>query len=147
MKIRPATPADAPAVADLATQLGYLTSPGEAEARLRDLATRPENAVLAAEADGAVIGWIQVVGTHRVDSEPYAEIAALVVDAAHRGGGIGAELVAAADGWAVRHGFRTLRVRSNVVRERTHAFYERLGFARTKSQVVFARSIARSVDP
>jgi GNAT superfamily N-acetyltransferase len=143
MKIRPATPADAAAVADLATQLGYPTSPEQAEARLRDLATRPENDILAAEVDGAVIGWIQVVGAYRVDSEPYAEIAALVVDAAHRGGGIGAELVAAADGWAVRHGFRTLRVRSNVVRERTHAFYERLGFARTKSQVVFARPISR----
>ena len=147
MKIRAATPADSPAVADLATQLGYPTSPEQAAARLRDLATRPENAVLAAEVDGVVIGWIQVAGAYRVDSEPYAEIAALVVDAAHRGGGIGAELVAAADDWAVRHGFRTLRVRSNVVRERTHAFYERLGFARTKSQVVFARSTARPIDP
>jgi GNAT superfamily N-acetyltransferase len=143
MNIRPATPEDAAAVADLATQLGYPTSPEQAEARLRDLATRPENAVLAAEADGAVVGWIQVVGALRVDSEPYAEIAALVVDAAHRGGGIGAKLVEAADDWAVRHGFRTLRVRSNVVRERTHAFYERLGFARTKSQVVFTRSTVR----
>ena len=143
MKIRPVTPKDAAAVADLATQLGYPTSPEQAEARLRDLETKPESAVLAAEADGVVIGWIQVVGAHRVDSEPYAEIAALVVDAARRGGGIGAELVAAADDWAVRHGFRTLRVRSNVVRERTHAFYERLGFTRTKSQVVFARPISR----
>jgi GNAT superfamily N-acetyltransferase len=143
MKIRPAHPEDAAAVADLATQLGYPTTPEQAETRLRDLETRPESAVLAAEENGAVIGWIQVVGAHRVDSEPYAEIAALVVDVAHRGGGIGAELVAAADDWAVRHGFRTLRVRSNVVRERTHAFYERLGFARTKSQVIFARSTAR----
>ena len=143
MKIRTARPEDAAAVADLATQLGYPTTPEEAEARLRDLETRPENAVLAAEADGAVIGWIQVAGAHRIDSEPYVEIAALVVDAARRGGGIGAELVAAADDWAVRHGFRTVRVRSNVVRERTHAFYERLGFARTKSQVVFARPTGR----
>jgi GNAT superfamily N-acetyltransferase len=147
MNIRPATPADSAAVADLATQLGYPTTPEQAAARLRDLATRPENDILAAEADGVVIGWIQVAGAYRVDSEPYAEIAALVVDAAHRGGGIGAELVAAAEDWAVRHGFRTLRVRSNVVRERTHAFYERLGFARTKSQVVFTRLTARPVDP
>jgi len=32
-------------------------------------------------------------------------------------------------------------VRSNVVRERTHRFYERLGFERIKSQVVFARPV------
>jgi len=147
INIRPATPGDAPAVADLATQLGYPTTPEQAEARLRDLATRPENAVLAAEADGAVVGWIHVAGSHGIEADPFAVILALVVDAAHRGGGIGAELVAAADEWAVRHGFRTLRVRSNVVRERTHAFYERLGFARTKSQVVFARSTARPGDP
>ncbi|MEO6195944.1 MAG: GNAT family N-acetyltransferase, partial [Thermoanaerobaculia bacterium] len=137
---------DSAAVADLATQLGYPTTPEEAEARLRDLEERPESSVLVAEAGGVVIGWIQVAGAYRVDSEPYAEIAALVVDAAHRGGGIGAELVAAADGWAVRHGFRTLRVRSNVVRERTHAFYERLGFTRMKSQVVFTRSTARPIS-
>lgn len=146
MKIRAATSADSAAVADLATQLGYPTTPEEAEARLRDLEERPESSVLVAEAGGVVIGWIQVAGAYRVDSEPYAEIAALVVDAAHRGGGIGAELVAAADGWAVRHGFRTLRVRSNVVRERTHAFYERLGFTRMKSQVVFTRSTARPIS-
>ena len=40
--------------------------------------------------------------------------------------------------WAVRV---TLRVRSNVVRERTHRFYERLGFARLKTQVAFARPL------
>jgi GNAT superfamily N-acetyltransferase len=73
--------------------------------------------------------------------EPCAMIRGLVVDASRRGGGIGAALVEAASGWAAGHGFRTLRVRSNSVRERTHAFYERLGFARTKSQVVFARPV------
>ncbi|HEY4595273.1 MAG TPA: GNAT family N-acetyltransferase, partial [Thermoanaerobaculia bacterium] len=65
----------------------------------------------------------------------------LVVDESRRGGGIGAALVEAAAEWAAGHGFRTLRVRSNAVRERTHAFYERLGFARTKSQIVFARPV------
>lgn len=146
MTIRPARPADAPAIADLATQLGYPTRPEEAEPRLRDVTSRPENAVLVAEVEGAVAGWLHVAGSHSVESEPFAEILGLVVDETHRGGGIGAALVEAADGWAARHGFRTLRVRSNVVRERTHAFYERLGFARTKSQVVFARSAARPVD-
>ena len=53
---------------------------------------------------------------------------ALVVDESRRGLGIGAALVDAALDWAAGQGFDTLRVRSNVVRERTHAFYERLGF-------------------
>jgi N-acetylglutamate synthase-like GNAT family acetyltransferase len=141
MNIRPAHPEDAPAIAGLATQLGYPTRPEEAERRLGDVISRPENAVLVAEAEGLVIGWIHVAGTHTVETEPFAEIRALVVDEARRGGGLGAELVAAANEWAAGHGFRTLRVRSNVVRERTHRFYERLGFARIKSQVVFARPV------
>lgn len=138
MTIRPATPADSPKIADLTTQLGYPTTPGEAEARLRDLAARPEDAVLVAEVDGEAAGWIHVAALHSLEMEPCAMIRGLVIDASRRGGGIGAALVEAAAEWAAGHGFRTLRVRSNSVRERTHAFYERLGFARTKSQVVFA---------
>jgi len=143
MTIRPATPADSSKLAELTTQLGYPTSPGEAEARLRDLESRPENGVLVAEAGGVVIGWIHVQGSRSLEMEPCAVILGLVVDESRRGEGTGAALVEAAVGWAGRHGFRTLRVRSNVVRERTHAFYERLGFARTKSQVVLARPVDR----
>ena len=141
MTIRAARLADAPAVAGLATQLGYPTRPEQAEARLRDLLERPDGAVLVAEEDGTVIGWIHVVGAFRLENDPFAEIAALVIDETHRGRGTGAALVDAATEWATRQGFRALRVRSNVVRERTHRFYERLGFERIKSQVVFARPV------
>jgi GNAT superfamily N-acetyltransferase len=141
MTLRPATPADSPRLAELTTQLGYPTNPEEAGERLRDLASRPENAVLVAEEDGEVLGWIHVAALRSLEMEPCAMIQGLVVDESRRGGGIGAALVEAAAEWAAGHGFRTLRVRSNSVRERTHAFYERLGFARTKSQVNFARPV------
>ena len=143
MTIRPARISDAAIIADLATQLGYPTRPEEAEARLRDLVDREDGAVLAAEEGGTVIGWGHVVGARRIELGPFAELVALVVDESRRGLGTGAALVAAALDWAARQGFDTLRVRSNVVRERTHAFYERLGFTRTKSQVMFARSTKR----
>lgn len=144
MKIRAAVPADSPVLAVLATQLGYPSTPEQIAARLADVTPRPENAVLVAEADGAegaVIGWIHVAGHHGIETDPFAQILALVVDENHRGGGTGAALVEAASEWAGRSGFRLLRVRSNVVRERTHRFYERLGFARLKQQVAFARPI------
>jgi GNAT superfamily N-acetyltransferase len=141
MTIRRATPADVPQLADLTTQLGYPSSPEEVEARLRDLASRPEDAVLVAEEDGEAVGWIHVSALYSLEMDPCAQIQGLVVDASRRGGGIGAALVEAASAWAAGHGFRTLRVRSNVIRERTHAFYERLGFARTKSQVVLVRPL------
>jgi GNAT superfamily N-acetyltransferase len=143
MAQRPARETDAAAVADLSTQLGYPTRPEEALARLRALAGRSEDAVLVAEEEGTgrVIGWIHVCGVRRVESAPCAEIAGLVVDEAQRGKGTGAALVEAAAAWAREHGYATLRVRSNTVRVRTHAFYERLGFSRTKTQVVLAREL------
>jgi len=139
MTLRAARPEDAPAIAVLATQLGYPSRPEEAAARLRDVLARPDDAVLVAEdADGAVIGYGHVGGTHHLDLDPYAEIRALVVDESRRSRGTGAALVAAMMAWGTEHGYREMRVRSNVVRERAHAFYERLGFARVKRQQVFA---------
>lgn len=141
MTIRPAIPTDVPKLADLTTQLGYPTTPEEAAARLAGLAARPEDAVLVAEEDGEAVGWIHVSALCSLEMDPCAQIQGLVVDESRRGGGIGAALVEAAAEWAAGHGFRTLRVRSNVVRTRTHAFYERLGFARTKSQVVLVLTV------
>lgn len=46
-----------------------------------------------------MIGWIHVFGAHRVEAEPFAEIAALVVDETRRGRGTGAALVEAAAEW------------------------------------------------
>jgi GNAT superfamily N-acetyltransferase len=145
MTIRRARISDAATIADLATQLGYPTRPEEAETRLRDLVDRADGAVFVAEEGVAeegltVIGWGHVVGAQRIEIGPLAELVALVVDESRRGLGTGAALVQAALDWAACQDFATLRVRSNVVRERTHAFYERLGFARTKSQVMFVRS-------
>jgi GNAT superfamily N-acetyltransferase len=143
MKMRRARVSDATTIADLATQLGYPTRPEEAETRLRDLVDRTDGIVLVAEEDGTVIGWVHVVGAQRIELGPFAELVALVVDEHRRGLGTGAALVDAALDWAAKQGFATLRVRSNVVRERTHAFYERLGFVRTKSQVMFVRATGR----
>jgi len=142
MTIRRARPEDAAAIAALATQLGYPNSPEETLTRLRDVLAQPYSEVLvASDVDGTVIGYGHVFGAHRVDSDPFAEIGALVVDETRRSRGTGAALVTAMEVWAIEHGYRELRVRSNVVRERAHAFYDRLGFGRVKQQQIFARAI------
>ncbi len=146
MTIRTARLEDAPVIAVLATQLGYPTNAEQAEARLRDVLNRPDGAVLVAESeDETAIGWVHVVGSYGIQSDPFAEITAMVVDETRRSQGIGAALVEAAVDWARRRGFGSVRVRSNVVRERTHAFYERLGFRRTKSQVVFVQATPKDL--
>jgi GNAT superfamily N-acetyltransferase len=142
MTLRDARSSDAAVVAALSIQLGYPMRPEEAEARLAALQATDDNAVLVAESeDGVVIGWIHVFGQLLLETGAFAEIAGLVVDEAWRGRGTGAALVEAAAEWAARRGYGTLRVRSNVVRERAHAFYERLGFARSKTQAVFVRPL------
>jgi GNAT superfamily N-acetyltransferase len=143
MVLRAAHVSDAAAIAGLSTQLGYPTRPEDVEFRLRDVLDRPGGAVLVAEDEGEVVGWIHVFGNHTIETEPFALIMGLVVDETRRGRGIGASLVEAATEWATGQGYRAIRVRSNVVRERAHSFYERLGFARVKSQVVFVKQLDR----
>ena len=67
----------------------------------------------------------------------------MVVDETCRGRGLGALLVAAAEAWAREQRLSALRVRSNVLRERTHSFYKAQGFSIDKSQVVFRKSLER----
>jgi len=142
MVLRSAHVSDAAAIARLSGQLGYSSSPEEIELRLRDVLDRPGGvAVFVAEDEGEVAGWLHVLGNHTIETAPFALILGLVVDETRRSRGIGASLVAAAAEWAVGEGYSLLRVRSNVVRERAHAFYERLGFERAKSQVVFVKRL------
>ena len=135
MIVRAAEARDVPALAALAGELGYPTSPDEMARRLTALDDR--DAVFVADHDGACIAWIQVSVVEALESGKFAEIRGLVVAEAQRGAGAGAALVAAAEEWAREKGCAHVRVRSNVVRERTHRFYERLGYRVVKSQKVF----------
>ncbi len=140
-RIRAARAEDAEAVAVLASQLGYPSTTAEVETRLARLVGLVGQQVLLGEVDGAVRGWLHAAEVHTVESAPYAEIVGLIVDEGHRGSGLGAALVAAAKEWARVRGLGEMRVRSNVVRERAHRFYERLGFRETKRQAVFRLSL------
>jgi GNAT superfamily N-acetyltransferase len=139
MITREATASDAAALAALSTQLGYPAQPDEAAERLS--AIGPAGTVLVAEENGAVLGWIHVCGVRFFQSPPFAEIGGLVVDEAMRGKGVGKLLLQAAVRWAAEQGYGKLRVRSNVVREDAHRFYEREGFQRVKTQAVFDRRL------
>lgn len=78
----------------------------------------------------------------QLEDGAFAELAGLVVDESVRGSGVGAALLAAAEDWARAQGFASMRVRSNVIRERAHRFYEREGYARIKAQAVFRKPLA-----
>jgi len=138
---RRARPEDAARLADLSTELGYPMTPDEAAQRLSELAAHEDHALFVADSDGRVAGWIQVSLPRIFETPRRAEIAGLVVDSAARGRGIGRHLVAAAEAWARERGCLAVRVRSNVVRERAHAFYRREGFRDLKTQLVLEKDL------
>jgi GNAT superfamily N-acetyltransferase len=140
MQLRPATISDAPAIASLAGELGYPCDADAMRARLAALLESRDDAVIVAVSGVAVVGWAHVAAVRPVVDE-YAELRGLIVAESLRSRGFGAALVRAAEEWARSRGFTRLRVRSNIVRERTHAFYTRRGYATTKSQKVFDKTL------
>lgn len=139
VRIRSVTLDDVAALVPLCEQLGYRSTAQQVDARLRRILASRTHAVFAADIDGRIAGWIHVHESLTVESDPYAEIGGLVVEAAARSKGVGRALVEEARRWARESGFHSLVVRSNVVRPESHPFYERLGFRRTKTTHVYAR--------
>ena len=140
MRIRPMTAADAALVADLTTQLGYPTGSAETAERISMLLERPDDhAALVAEEDGRAIGWVHVAIYTSLESGRVATIGGLIVGEGHRSGGIGAELLTAAEEWARENGAAKMTVRSRVTRERAHRFYEREGYTLLKTSHVFEK--------
>ena len=136
INIRAAGIQDAEAICDLLDQLGYARSVADIA---QHLAALDDKAVIlvAAAADGQIVGCLQALVDNRLAEGQRGEIVSLVVAASMRGQGIGAALVAAAAQWLLERGIGRMRVRCNAVRDQAHQFYERLGFQLTKTQKVF----------
>jgi GNAT superfamily N-acetyltransferase len=137
---------DAEAVARLSGELGYPTTEAQIAARLqvvRDLpATQPAEIFVACDAQtGTLVGWVHVVVPALVVSDGVAKIWGLVVAKSQRQRGIGARMMAAAEDWAQERGCSAMQLRSSQRREDAHAFYQRLGYRVTKTQLAFSRSL------
>lgn len=131
---------DAAEIARLAGELGYPADVDAMHARLRELLPMPRHRIVVAQGErDELLGWIAVERRLTLESGERVEIVGLVVDAAVRGSGVGRELVADAEQWALAQGFDAIGVRSNVLREGSHPFYESLGFARVKTQHAYRK--------
>ena len=133
---------DTARVAELTGQLGYPSTPHDIGGRFAYLRRRPEDEVLVAVGeDDQPIGWIHVSRFASLEASDVALSGGLVVDDAHRAGGIGEALLDAAEGWARGHGASTMVVRSRITRERAHRFYERHGYRTVKTSHVFEKPL------
>jgi GNAT superfamily N-acetyltransferase len=142
--VRRASPDDSAAVVPLLVQLGYRVELEQLAARFDRAADR--DAAWVAEQESAVVGF---AGGHRFDpfelDAPVAEITPLVVDESHRGGGVGRELVATFESWAVEAGCVRLSVATGFHRTDAHAFYERLGYEQHARKYEKTTALARRV--
>jgi GNAT superfamily N-acetyltransferase len=130
---------DVERVAILLTQLGYPSTPQDIVRRFSRIDGRDDQALFVADDGKSVVGWMHVGAHPYLESDESAEILGLVVAEGQRSRGIGAALVSAAERWAAQHGCQVIRVRSRITRDRAHAFYERGGFERIKTQHCFQK--------
>ncbi|MFZ0037770.1 MAG: GNAT family N-acetyltransferase [Candidatus Acidiferrales bacterium] len=142
IRVRRATPADIPQLPELCGQLGYPSSEEDVRKRFCGIDAAPDHALFVTEtADGRLIGLLHIFVMRTMESEARGEIGGLVVDDAHRSHGVGKRLVEQAEYWAREHGCAVVSLRSNVIRDRAHSFYERLGYKHVKTQKSFRKNL------
>ncbi len=140
--IRPACLSDAAEIAELSGQLGYPASAAEISNRLSRLLVDPDYFVAVAEGSGgSLLGWIGAEFSLLLEIGEEIEIVGLVVRQGVRRLGVGKALLAAAEEWARQRGQPSIRVRSNAARLESHPFYERMGYARIKTQHCYRKGV------
>jgi GNAT superfamily N-acetyltransferase len=108
--------------------------------------------LFVAEADGAIVGFVSVLGSCRSDApdddpEPFAYVDDLVVMPLYRGRGYGRALLSQAERYATALGRRTLRLRVKGGNHSARDFYARAGYA--EYEVVLEKQVVggnRSAD-
>ena len=141
VSIRHARKSDVPRLAELSGELGYPATAEEMKERFAQIKPAARHAVFVAELEKKVIGWIHVSVTPLLEVACRAEVNGLIVADGHRSSGAGAKLLDAAEKWARGKKCKGMSVRSNVIRDRAHAFYERQGYLHFKTQKAFRKPL------
>jgi GNAT superfamily N-acetyltransferase len=141
-EIREARPQDYARIAELAGQLTYPSSAEQIAERLGGMRRSQETAVFVAQLpSGEIAAWVAVFVYRVVEADARAEISGFVVDERYRSQKVGMHLLARAERWARENGCRAIGLRSNVIRDRAHAFYERNGYQHIKTQKSFRKDL------
>jgi GNAT superfamily N-acetyltransferase len=139
--VRRARETDAAEIARLTKQLGYEEDAAAAARRLARVLDRPDQCVLIADIGGRVAGWMHAAVSEPLDVDRFAVVVGLVVDADHRGSGVGRQLMEHAESWARAQGCAFVRLTSSSTRTEAHRFYERIGYTNIKTQYSFAKAV------
>lgn len=140
--LRAARVGDSEELTRLAAVLGYPVDHADMRARLTAVLCDARHHVLVAGNGGdRLLGWVHIEQRVSLGWGDRAEIMGLIVDPDVRRRGIGESLVKTAEQWAASRSVPTISVRSNVMRDESHAFYEVLGYARLKTQHVYEKAL------
>jgi GNAT superfamily N-acetyltransferase len=126
--IRDAQPQDVPVLCRLLDQLGYPLPEEVVRRRCEQVLATAGHRILVAQLDGRVVGMLHVFERPALEKPPEAVVQSLVIDSDHRGKGIGAVLMRAAEAWAQGRGLASTALYTRVDRSASRAFYERLGY-------------------
>ena len=132
---------DAQAVAELSSQLGYGSSTAQVTERVLRLHQSSNDGLFVAVQGAKVVGWLHVYGVRLLESEGYAEIGGLVVDALARRQGIGRQLLKRAERWTKACGHLELRLHSGLHRLEAHKFYAATGYELAKTSYMFRKEV------
>jgi GNAT superfamily N-acetyltransferase len=132
---------DVERITTLCHQLGYSTSAPEVARRFQQIEQDSRHAVFVAERSGNnyVIGWLHAQLCQLLDCDLQVEVCGLVIDEGYRRCGAGRLLMQRAEGWAIENDCWAVRLRSNIIREDAHRFYEMIGYSNTKTQLTFRK--------
>jgi len=139
--VRTARLDDVDRIVELTAQLGYDVHASAVRERLARILERPDHRFMVADLDGRAVGWLHALVSDYIETGPFVVVAGLVVDAAARTTGVGRALMSAAEQWAVETGCHVVRLWSSAGRTEAHRFYERIGYARIKTQYSFAKAV------
>src|SRR5579859_1957261 len=96
---------------------------------------------VAEQKSRALAGYVDAFLFRTAASDVRSEIAGMVVDEVSRSRKIGRMLMARAEDWAREKGCSECGLRSNVIREGAHRFYDNLGYRVNKTQKSFRKKL------
>ncbi|EOI3457796.1 TPA: GNAT family N-acetyltransferase [Cronobacter turicensis] len=126
---RAATPADAPAISALLTELDYPDTSHFIERRIAELLAHPDEKLLVAEEDGALLGVLSLHFIPQLAVEgDFCRISYFCVNSLARSKGIGRLLESEGEALARARGCDRIEVHCHSRRSDAHRFYYRQGY-------------------
>lgn len=120
-------------------------SVGEDEEEMRTFRGRSDAEVFVVERpDGSLAGYVEVGARPYADgcaTSPVGYVEAWYVDPDVRRAGHGRQLLAAAEGWALRRGYREMASDALLDNEVSHAAHQRAGYAEVDRVVQFRKDL------